>query len=162
MSQASSAAASVAQAHDAEVIYLGSIGTRQADLDQRVRKLQAKAPHLVFVDEAGPCGAWLSRDPTPKGQVCWVVAPSLIPQTASDRVTTDRRDAVQLTRLLRSGDLTRLYVPAVEGEAIRDLSRARQEVLSARKTATFRLAAFLLRHDLRYMGRAIWGPAEWH
>jgi transposase len=154
------AVAYVAKEHDAEVIYLGSIGTRQADMDQLVRKLQAKAPHLVFVYEAGPCGYWLYRYLTNKGQVCWVVAPSLIPKKAGDRVKTDRRDAVQLARLMRSGDLTRVYVPSVEDEAIRDLSRAREDALSDLKTAKFRLKAFLLRHDIRYTGRATWGPAH--
>src|ERR671916_544642 len=74
------AVAYVAKDHDAEVIYLGPIGTRQCDIDQLVRKLQAKAPHLVFVSEAGPCGYWLYRYLTIKGQVCWVVAPSLMPK----------------------------------------------------------------------------------
>ena len=64
------AVAYVAKAHDAEVIDLGSIGTRQADIDQLVRKLQATAPHLVCVDEAGPCGSWLYRDLTKQGHVC--------------------------------------------------------------------------------------------
>ena len=64
--QESIAVASVAQAHDAEVIDLGTIGTRQADLDQLVRKLPSKANHLVLVSEAGPCGSWLSRDLTKK------------------------------------------------------------------------------------------------
>jgi transposase len=154
------AVAYVAKDHDAEVIYLGTLGTRQADIDHLVRKLQAKAPHLVFVYEAGPCGYWLYRDLTRKGQVCWAVAPSLIPQKAGDRVATDRRDAVQLARLMRSGDLTRVYVPSVEDEAIRDLSRAREDALSDLKTAKFRLKAFLLRHDIRYTGRATWGPAH--
>jgi len=103
----------VAKDHDAEVIYLGPIGTRQCDIDQLVRKLQAKAKHLVFVYEAGPCGYWLYRYPTQKGYDCWVVAPSLIPKKAGDRVKTDRRDAVQLARLMRSGDLTPVYVPKV-------------------------------------------------
>jgi transposase len=125
-----------------------------------VRKLQAKAKHLVFIYEAGPCGDWLSRDLTQTGHVCWVVAPSLIPNKAGDRVKTDRRDAVQLARLRRSGDLTPVYVPAVADEAIRDLSRAREDTLHDLKTATFRLKALLLRHDLRYTGRATWGPAH--
>jgi transposase len=154
------AVADVAKDHDAEVIYLGTIGTRPCDIDQLVRKLQAKAKHLVFIYEAGPCGDWLSRDLTQKGHVCWVVAPSLIPNKAGDRVKTDRRDAVQLARLRRSGDLTPVYVPAVADEAIRDLSRAREDTLHDLKTATFRLKAFLLRHDLRYTGRATWGPAH--
>lgn len=154
------AVAYVAKDHDAEVIYLGSIGTRQADIDQVVRKLQAKAKHLVFGYEAGPCGYWLYRDLTKKGYVCWVVAPSLIPQKAGDRVKTDRRDAVQLARLMRSGDLTPVYVPTVEDEAIRDLSRAREDAMCDLKAAKFRLKAFLLRHDIRYTGQATWGPAH--
>jgi transposase len=138
------AVAYVAQDHGAEVIYLGPIGTRQCDIDQLVRKLQAKAKHLVFVYEAGPCGYWLYRYLTQKGYDCWVVAPSLIPKKAGDRVKTDRRDAVQLARLMRSGDLTPVYVPKVEDEAIRDLSRAREDTLHDLKTAKFRLKAFLL------------------
>jgi transposase len=154
------AVAYVAQEHGAEVIYLGPIGTRQADIDQLTRKLQAKAKHLVFVYEAGPCGYWLYRYLTKKGYECWVVAPSLIPKKAGDRVKTNRRDAVKLARLLRSGDLTPVYVPKVEDEAIRDLSRAREDVIRDLKAAKFRLKAFLLRQDIRYTGRATWGPAH--
>ena len=95
-----------------------------------------------------------------KGYVCWVIAPSLIPKKAGDRVKTDRRDAIQLARLMRSGDLTPVYVPAVDDEAIRDLSRAREDVLRDLKAATWRLNAFLRRHDIRYTGRATWGPAH--
>jgi len=92
--------------------------------------------------------------------VCWVVAPSLIPKKAGDRVKTDRRDAVQLARLRRSGDLTPVDVPAVADEAMRDLSRAREDTLHDLKTAKLRLKALLLRHDIRYTGRATWGPAH--
>ena len=154
------AVAYVAQEHAAEVIYLGTIGTRQCDIDQLVRKLHAKATHLVFVYEAGPCGYWLYRYLAKKGHCCWVVAPSLIPKKAGDRVKTDRRDAVQLARLMRSGDLTPVYVPQVEDEAIRDLTRAREDTIGDLKAAKFRLKAFLLRHDIRYTGRAAWGPAH--
>jgi transposase len=154
------AVAYVAKAHEAEVIDLGTIGTRQCDIDQLVRKLQSKAPHLVFVDEAGPCGYWLYRYLAKNGHVCWVVAPSLIPKKAGDRVKTDRRDAVPLARLRRSGDLTPVYVPKVEDEAIRDLTRAREDTLRDLKAAKFRLKAFWLRHDIRYTGRATWGPAH--
>ena len=154
------AVASVANDHDVEVIDLGASGTRPCDIDQLVRKLQAKAQHLVFIDEAGPYGYWLSRDLTKHGQVCWVVAPSLMPKKAGDRVNTDRRDAVQLARLMRSGDLTPVDVPAVQGEAMRALSRAREDALHDLKTAKFRLNAFLLRPDSRSTGRATWGPAH--
>src|SRR5207244_6136338 len=97
---------------------------------------------------------------TKKQLTCWVVAPSCIPKKASDRVKTDRRDAVQLARLLRSGDLTPVYVPAVEDEAIRDLVRAREDALKDLKAAKVRLKAFLLRQAIRYEGRATWGPAH--
>ncbi len=154
------AVAYVAKAHDAEVTFLGTLGPRQADMDQLVRKLQSKATPLVLVYEAGPCGSWLYRYLTKQGQVCWVVAPSLLPKKAGDRVNTDRRDAVQLARLMRSGDLTPVYVPTVEDEAIRDLSRAREDVLRDLKAAKFRLNAFLRRHDIRYTGSATWDPAH--
>ena len=154
------AVAYVAQDHGAEVIYLGSIGTRQCDIDNLIRTMQAKATHLIFIYEAGPCGYWLYRSLSKKGYDCWVVAPSLIPQKPGDRVTTARRDAVQLARLARSGDLTAVSVPKVEDEAIRDLTRAREDTISDGKDATLRLTAFVLRHDSRDVGRAHWGPAH--
>jgi transposase len=154
------AVAYVAQDHGAEVTYLGPIGTRQCDIDQLVRKMQSKAKHLIFVYEAGPCGSWLYRSLTKKDYDCWVVAPSLIPKKSGDRVKTDRRDALQLARLARSGARTVVYVPKVDDEAIRDLTRAREDALSDCKDAKLRLKAFLLRHDIRYTGRAHWGPAH--
>jgi len=100
------AVAYVAQEHGAEVMYLGTIGTRQCALDQLLRKMPSQAKHLICISEAGPCGDWLSRDLTTKGYDCGVVAPSLIPQQPGDRVNTARRDAGQRARLARSGDLT--------------------------------------------------------
>ena len=73
---------------------------------------------------------------------------------------TDRRDAVELARLLRSGDLTRVYVPTVEDEAIRDLCRARDAARLTLKNAKLRLKAFLLRLGLHYVGRADWNAAH--
>jgi transposase len=87
------------------------------------------------------------------------VAPYLIPNKAGDRVNTDRRDALQLARLMRSGDLTPVSVPKVEDEAMRDLCRAREDALRDLKAAQLRLKAFLLRHDIRYTGQATWHPA---
>jgi transposase len=89
------AVAYVAEEREAEVVFLGTIGTRQGDLDKLMRKLQAKGKQLHLVYEAGPCGYWLYRYLTKKGLTCWVVAPSQIPKKAGDRVKTDRRDAVQ-------------------------------------------------------------------
>ncbi len=150
----------VAEEREAEVVSLGTIGTRQCDIDKLSRKLHSKGKLLHFVYEAGPCGYWLSRYLSKQGLKCWVVAPSQIPKKAGDRVKTDRRDAMQLARLLRSGDLTPIYVPVVEDEAIRDLVRAREDALKDGKAAKVRLKAFLLRQDIRYEGRATWGPAH--
>jgi transposase len=157
--QESLAVASVAQDHGAEVVSLGTIGTRQDDLDTRSRPLHAKATHLVFVYEAGPCGSWRDRDLTKTGPACWVVAPSFIPKTAGDRVPTDRRDARQLARLMRSGDLTPVDVPQVEDEAMRDLRRAREDRLRDLTAAQYRLNAVLLRQDRRDTGQAHGSPA---
>ena len=88
-----------------------------------------------------------------------MVAPSLMPKKAGDRVTTDRRDAVQRARLARSGDRTAVSVPKGEDAALRDLSRAREETLSDRTDAQVRRKAFLLRHDIRSTGRAHGSPA---
>lgn len=147
-------------AQGAEPTFLGPIGSRHCDIDAVVRKLQSKAATLFFVYEAGPCGYWLYRYLQRKGLRCLVVAPSLIPRKPGDRVKTDRRDAVQLARLLRSGDLQPVYVPTLEDEAIRDLSRAREATLADSKTAKHRLKSFLLRHDIRYSGTRSWTPAH--
>jgi transposase len=154
------AVAYVAHEYGAEVVSLGTIGTRQCDIDKLIRQLHSKSKQLVFVYEAGPCGYWLYRYLTKKSYTCWIVAPSLIPKKTGDRVKTDRRDAMQLARLMRSGDLTPVYVPAVDDEAICDLSRAREDTLRNLKAAKLRLKAFLLRHDIRYTGRANWSPAH--
>ena len=145
---------------DAEVHSLGSIGTRQCDIDKLLRKLLSKDARLVFAYEAGPCGYWLYRYLEKKGFECQVIAPSLIPKKPGDRVKTDRRDARQLAERLRGGDLTSVYVPRVEDEAIRDLTRAREDARRDLNSARFRLKGFLLRHDIRYTGRASWGPAH--
>src|SRR3989441_8428974 len=145
---------------EAEVVFLGTIGTRQGDIDKLIRKLQSKGKTLHFVYEAGPCGDWLYRYLTKQGLECWVGASSQLPKKAGDRVKTDRRAAVQLARLLRSGELTPVYVPAVEDEALRDLVRARAEILKDSKATKGRLKALLLRQDIRYEGRANWGPAH--
>jgi len=85
--------------------------------------------------EAGPCGFELHRLLTSMGVVCDVVAPSLIPRRAGDRVKTGKRDASRLARLLRAGELTAIGVPAPAEEAVRDLVRARAALLADRKRA---------------------------
>jgi len=139
----------VAQEPHAAVVSLGALGTRQCDIDHFIRKRQAQSQHLVSVSEAGPCGYWRYRSLPQTGQVCWVMAPSLLPKKAGGRVTPTRRDAIKLAHLMRSGDLTPVHVPRVEDAAIRDLCRAREDALCVLKAATCRRKAFLLRQDIR-------------
>src|SRR5262245_45080698 len=115
-------------------------------------RLPSQSPPLVCVSAAGPCGSWLSRSLTHTGHVCWGVAPSWSPKKPGDRVKPNRRDAIKLARLMRSGDLTPVYVPRVDDEAICDLCRARAEASRALKTAQLQLTALLLRQDIRYIG----------
>ncbi len=155
---------SIAVAHAsgdaAPPVFVGEIGSRQADIDQLLRRLHGKTATLQVAYEAGPCGYGLYRYLTGKGVACQVVAPSLIPRKPGDKVKTDRRDAVTLARLLRSGDLTAVYVPSVDDEAIRDLVRARDAARLTMKNAKLRLQAFLLRLGLHYVGRADWNAAH--
>jgi transposase len=143
-----------------EVVYVGQVGTRASDLDKLLRRLHSHASNVVVAYEAGPCGYGLYRRLTEKGVSCLVVAPSRIPKMPGERVKTDRRDAAQLARLLRSGDLTSVYVPTVEDEAVRDFSRAREASICVLKDAKLRLKSVLLRHGLNYTGRATWNEAH--
>jgi transposase len=136
------AVASVAPDDGAEGTSLGPMGTRQGASEHLVRQMQAKATHLLFGYAADPCGSGLSRYLTKKDDDCWVVAPSLMPKKAGDRVKTNRRDAVPRARLARAGDRTAVSVPMGEEAAMRDLTRAREETLSDCQDAQLRLQAF--------------------
>ncbi len=117
-------------------------------------RLQAKAARLVFAYEAGPCGYVLYRYLTGKGLDCRVVAPSLIPKKPGDRVKTDRRDAVELARLLalrRSHRRLRPVPSRTKRSAT--LSRAREDALKDLKAAKLRLKSFLLRLGFNYVGQ---------
>ena len=140
--QDSIAVASVAQEHGAEVMDLGAIGTRQGDIDHLIRQMPSHAKPRICVYEAGPGGDWLYRYLTNTGDDGGVVAPSVIPKPAGDRVKTDRRAAVPLARWARSGDLTAVDVPTAEDEAMRALTWAREDASSDRQDATCRLHAF--------------------
>jgi hypothetical protein len=154
------AVAYVAHEQGAAVTSCGTIGTRQSDRDTLRRPMPSNAHHLLFLDAAGPCGSWLSRSLQQQDDACGVVAPSRMPTKAGERGTTDRRDAVPLARLARSGALTLVDGPTVDDEALRALTRARAETMSARKDATCRRNAFVRRQAIRSAGRAKWGPAH--
>jgi len=139
-----------------EVRHYGKIGGSLSAVDKLVRKLTSKGKTLHFCYEAGPCGYELQRHLTAKGHVCIVIAPALIPRKPGDKVKTDKRDSVKLARLFRAGELTAVYVPWREDEAIRDLSRAREDAMIIQKAARQRLKSFLLRHNIRYAGTSNW------
>jgi transposase len=143
------AVAYVAEEREAEEVSLGTMGPRQCDIAKVIRHLQAQGKPLHFVYDAGPGGYGLSRSLTKKNLSCWGVAPFQMPKKAGDRVRSDRREAVQLARLLRSGDLSPVYLPRVEDEAIREVVGAREDVRKDLKAAKVGLKAFLLRQALR-------------
>jgi transposase len=138
-----------------EVREYGRIANTPAALDRLVRKLGHDGVRLRFCYEAGPCGYGIQRQLSARGQECVVVAPSLIPKRAGDRVKTDRRDAASLARLHRAGELTAVWVPDRGHEAMRDLVRARLDAVHALRRARQQLSGFLLRHGCHY-GRPAW------
>ena len=104
----------------------------------------AEQLHLVY--EAGPTGFGLQRALSAKGYSCEIIAPSQIPRRAGDRVKTDGRDSIELAECSRAGQLSAIWVPEPGDEAIRDLSRAREDAVNARVQARHQLKGFLMRH----------------
>ena len=142
----------------AKPIHFGRISSAKLAIKKLIRQFESKYPHatLHFVYEAGPCGYWIYRLITSLGHCCYVVAPSLIPKKPGERVKTDKRDALKLAKLLKSEDLTPIYVPEPEDEAIRDLSRAREVAMKDLKDSKYQLKALLLRNNINYAGTANW------
>ena len=130
-------------------------------MDKLIRKLLSLGRALRFVYEAGPCGYEIYRHLVHQGFNCTVVAPSLIPKKPGDRIKTDHRDAQMLARLYRAGELTPVYVPCTEDEAMRDLCRAREDARHAERKAKQQLGALLLRSGFRYSGASNWSLAHW-
>lgn len=145
---------------DGEVRHMGGIGGDLAGLDKALRKLVSKGCRLHVVYEAGPCGFVIWRHLSAKGIECEVVAPSSIPRRSGDRVKTDRRDAMMLARLSRSGDLTAVRVPGAGDEAVRDLARSRDDAVRECRNARHRLKALLLRNGIAYAGKSAWTAAH--
>lgn len=141
-----------------DIIHSGRIQSTKQGLLKLARQLQAKFPHatLHFLYEAGPCGYWMYRLLTQRGFCCFIVAPSLIPKKPGKRIKTDKRDAQDLVRLLKNNDITPIYVPEPEDEAIRDLSRARETAMKDLNDARLQLKALLLRNNIRYSGNPNW------
>ncbi len=131
-----------------EVRSLGTIPNRPESVGRLIRKL-GKPEQLKACYEAGPTGYVLYWQLSELGVKCEVVAPTLVPVKAGDRVKTDRRDAQKLARCYRAGDLTAVWVPDAAHEALRDLVRARLAAKRDQLRARHRLSKFLLRHGRR-------------
>jgi len=149
-----------AEGRDEEVRHYGTINNDTDSLNKFLRKLISTDCELRFAYEAGPCGYHLYRYLTENSLDCIVVAPSLIPRKSGDRVKTDRKDSISLARLLRAGELTAVHVPATDDEAMRDLTRAKEDATIAGRKAKQHLSAFLLRHGKTYTGKSTWSKAH--
>ena len=157
-------AVAIAEAGQSKPRYYGEIANTPEAVAKLVKKLSPQGEVLSFCYEAGPCGYGIYRQLTHMGHDCMVVAPALIPMKPGDRVKTDRRDSESLARLHRVGELTAVWVPGPEQEAVPDLTRAREDTKALERQAKQRLGAFLLRHGRLYVsGKTKWTKAhgEW-
>lgn len=145
---------------EGEIRHIGQIGGDLVALDKSLRRLISRGHRLHVVYEAGPCGFVIWRHLVRQGIDCEVVAPSSIPRAPGERIKTDRRDAMLLARLSRSGDLKAVRVPDVADEAFRDLVRAREDAVREQRNARHRLKALLLRNGIGYEGKSAWTAAH--
>lgn len=153
--------AAVAESGDRPAEVLGSWPWCEARVLKELRKL-GPLSSLKVCYEAGPTGYGLARALIAAGIDCVVVAPGLVPQVAGAKIKTDRRDARKLAHFLRSGDLTVVWIPDEQTEAIRDLERARDDARLAERRIKQQLLKFLLRHGRRYdEGKETWTKTHW-
>lgn len=140
-----------------EVRYIGEIDSDPAAVRRLVARLAKRHGQLHFCYEAGPTGYGLYRQLISMGHQCTVVAPSLIPRRPGDRVKTNRRDATQLARLLRAGELTSVWVPDEGHEAMRELVRARDAAVDDLRRKRQSISSMMLRYGRTYPGKKTWG-----
>lgn len=145
-----------------EVRYLGEIGSDAESVRRLVAKLEKRHGRLHFCYEAGPTGYGLYRQLTTLGHQCTVVAPSLIPRKPGDRIKTNRRDAQQLARLLRAGELTAVWVPDEAHEAMRDLVRSRDTAVGDLRRKRQAITSMMLRQGRVFPGKKTWGAMHRH
>ena len=153
-----SIAVAVAETGRAPARLVGSIAHDVAKL-LKVLARYGEASTVQVVYEAGPTGYGLQRAVARRGYCCQVIAPSLIPKRAGERIKTDRRDCLRLAELARAGELRAVWIPDPADEAIRDLARAREDAVNARTQVRQQLKGFLLRHDVRYVCKTSWSKS---
>lgn len=152
-------AVAVAKAGRSAPHFVGTCGPRLAELIKAISHY-GDAPHTLLAYEAGPSGFALARQLAAAGWRCQVIAVSKVPVRPGERIKTDRRDALTLAGYLRAGELTPVVIPDARDEAIRDLSRAREDAVRARLKARQQINAMLLRHGQFYPGKTRWGPTH--
>ena len=141
------------------VEYLGEVANDPGAISKLCDRLGRPGRPLAFCYEAGPCGYGVYRQLKSLGHRCDVVAPSLIPMKPGDRVKTNRRDATMLARLHRAGELTPVWVPDADHEAMRDLIRLRSVVRQIVTRTRQHLQGFLLRHGRKHGQGTAWRMA---
>lgn len=153
-----------ALADGSDPVLHGKLGGSNLALERGLARLRQKLgvekDALRICYEAGPTGFVAARRLIELGYDTIVVAPSKIQRAPGERVKTDRKDAVKLARLHRSGDLTGIHIPVPDDEAIRDVCRARTDAAEDRRKAKQRLGAFLLRNGIHYSGKSKWTAAH--
>lgn len=155
------AVATAEEGRNGELRFYGAIANTADALLRLTKTLSAQGAVPDFCYEAGPCGYGVFRLLRKLGYGCAVVAPAMIPRKVGDRVKTDRRDAEMLARLWRAGELTSIWTPDEEDEAMRDLVRTRKQSMGSLKIAKQQLLSFLLRHGLRYHRPTRWTKVHW-
>ena len=146
---------------DGDVRSYGTIRNTPEAVAGLFRKIAKPECELRCCYEAGPCGYRLHRQIIDAGHDCIVIAPARIPRRPSDRVKTDRRDALMLAKLHRAGELTPVWVPDPCHEAMRDLVRCRSTACNQQRMARQRVHSFLLRLDRPYTGDHPWTKAHY-
>jgi transposase len=138
-----------------EVRYWGKINNAPAAVERMLKSLQKDGSQLELCYEAGPCGYGLYRQLSGRpGVICQVVAPSMTPRRPGDRVKTNRRDCLNLAKLLRAEELSFVWVPDATHEAMRDLVRARTSAVEDLLRCRQRITSFLLRQGIGYPGKS--------
>jgi len=146
---------------DGEVRFYGTVPNTSASLDRLVRRIAPKYERLAFVYEAGPCGYGVARHLQSGGHDCRVTAPSRIPRKPGDRIKNDHRDAIQLARLMRAGELTFVWMPDATHESIRDLVRARQSATFDIRRARQHIQSYLLKYSRHFSASGkVWGQVH--
>ena len=154
-------AVSIANGAGGEPYFHSEISNTSVAIAKLMTQLAKGGAKLSVCYEAGCCGYVIYRQLTKLGHFCQVIAPSLIPKKTGDRVKTDRRDSLSLARLLRAGEISGIWVPDGMQEALRDLTRAREDMKDLQRQSKQQLLGFLLRHGVDgFTGKTNWTQAH--